>query len=174
MKKHFVLITFTLLFLQGCGYWVTTVYDHCTTPSDMYIKDISGAYILDRSIRYVSEVSTLENDEINGKFELCIGRRCPDDYGNYRPVKVVSPKAKLTGRMRKIAPKLLLSAFLSKSVHVEAIVDGRRVWVRPFDIEDKFLMEETNASLTLHHKNSIFTFQCPLDDPIVIDNELSL
>jgi len=180
MKNFITTSIISLILLQGCkgvGYTVTTVYDKCTTPTELTIKDIGQAYILDKSIKYVNEKTTLKNENINGKFELCFGDQCTKGYyGHFNPVQVQSNIARLTGRMREASPKFLLSFFVDTNRDIEAIVDTRRVWVNPFYIEDKFKLLDSNKTISFYKKEAnspVRKFQCPLLNKEELDWEVS-
>ena len=193
----FSLLSLGILFLIILpGFRLTTIYNHCTEATELALIDVSNAYILDKSIRNTHENTSSENKKINGKFELCFGERCTKGYYyHFRPKRVQSNKVKLTGKMREISPKLLISAFVDTQRDVEAIIDNKRVWVGVSSIDNKFIALDSNKSITFYKwkymnpltdldnnqsavadlKNYLmrYKFQCPLESQKILDWELS-
>ena len=176
MKNIIITLSFLLIILQGCkggGYTVTTVYSNCNSPIELILKDSSQAFILDKSIIYVNQKTISENVDINGKFELCFGEEC---LGHYNPVQIQSNKVILTGKMRESSPKLLLSLFVGTHRDMEIIIDTKRVWVHPYNIETKFKFTDSNKTISFYKKdlNSPVTrFYCPSLNKEVLDWKIS-
>ena len=163
MKSTIFFIFMVILFsFTGFGYKVTTIYDNCIEPTTLYFKN-NNAYILDTSIKYISEETTPDNNEIDSKYHICFGKKCANGTDN--PVKVESNIIKLTGRMSKTTPKLLLGLFLDGGRSIEALIDEKRVWISPYQAESKFKFEDSNESVIFYKKelnSPVRKFKCPL------------
>lgn len=177
--KHILLIFFILI-LQGCTYSIVTDYDNCVSKELVFeFKDNLKLYIIDDS-KGIYKYSSMNFPEGEHYLHLCSDEedKCEREYsGQYyqgwKLIKIQSKPFHLTGRYKVNEPNFILGAFAPETSALQIEIDGIKVWLSDYELDESNLKKSSANSIKELNKNRKLStdwndwmteFQCPNTD----------